>query len=107
MNKQKIRKLYEKIDYLESELDIALFEAKHQRNDIKRFLLLLIENDIPIPDDLINKYINKALVKPAIKLPFLKKRLRINVEFSLLRRTNNAISNIFIKSSNNLTLITK
>lgn len=70
MNKQKIRKLYEKIDYLESELDIALFEVKHQRNDIKRFLLLLIENDIPIPEDLINKYINKALVKPAIKLPF-------------------------------------
>ena len=77
MSKQKIHELYEKIDYLESELDIALFEVKHQRNDIKRFLLLLIENDIPIPDDLINKYINKALVKPAIKLPFLKKRLRI------------------------------
>ena len=79
MSKQKIHELYEKIDYLESELDIALFEVKHQRNDIKRFLLLLIENDIPIPDDLINKYINKALVKPAIKLPFWKKRLRINV----------------------------
>ena len=70
MNKQKIRKLYEKIDYLESELDIALFEAKHQRNDIKVLILILIENDIPIPEDLINKYINKALVKPAIKLPF-------------------------------------
>ena len=70
MNKQKIRELYEKIDYLKSELGIAEFEIKHQRNDIKRFLLLLIENDIPIPDDLINKYINKALVKPAIKLPF-------------------------------------
>ena len=84
MSKQKIHELYEKIDYLESELDIALFEVKHQRSDIKRFLLLLIENDIPIPDDLINKYINKALVKPAIKLPFWKKRLRINkyyVEF--------------------------
>lgn len=70
MNKQKIRELYEKIDYLESELDIALFEVKHQRNDIKRFLLLLIENDIPIPDDLISKYINKTTVKPTIKLPF-------------------------------------
>ena len=70
MSKQKIHELYEKIDYLESELDIALFEAKHQRNDIKGLILILIENDIPIPDDLINKYINKALVKPAIKLPF-------------------------------------
>ena len=71
MNKQKFHELYEKIDYLESELDTALFEVKHQRNDIKRFLLLLIENDISIPDDLINKYINKARIsKPNIKLPF-------------------------------------
>ena len=36
MSKQKFHELYEKIDYLESELDIALFEAKHQRRDIKR-----------------------------------------------------------------------
>ena len=71
MSKQKFHELYEKIDYLESELDIALFEVKHQRNDIKRFLLLLIENDIPIPDDLINKYINKAhKIKQNVKLPF-------------------------------------
>ena len=70
MNKQKFHELYEKIDYLESELDIALFEVKHQRNDIKVLILILIENDIPIPEDLINKYINKGPVKPAIKLPF-------------------------------------
>lgn len=71
MSKQKIHELYEKIDYLKGELDIALFEAKHQRNDIKVLLLLLIENDIPIPEDLINKYINKARIsKSNIKLPF-------------------------------------
>lgn len=70
MNKQKYHELYEKIDYLESELDIAEFEIKHQRNDIKRFLLLLIENDIPIPEDLISKYIDKVSVKPVTKLPF-------------------------------------
>lgn len=70
MNKQKYHELYEKIDYLESELDIAEFEIKHQRNDIKRFLLLLIENDIPIPEDLISKYIDKVPVKPVTKLPF-------------------------------------
>ena len=70
MSKQKLHELYEKIDYLKDELDIALFEAKHQRNDIKSLLLLLIENDIPIPEDLISKYINKAPVKPVIKLPF-------------------------------------
>lgn len=70
MNKQKYHELYEKIYYLESELDIAEFEIKHQRSDIKRFLLLLIENDIPIPEDLISKYIDKSPVKPVIKLPF-------------------------------------
>lgn len=71
MSKQKIHELYEKIDYLESELDIALFKAKYQKSDIKRFLLLLIENDIPIPEDLINKYINKAhKIKQNVKLPF-------------------------------------
>lgn len=70
MSKQRIHELYEKIDYLKGELDIAEFEVKHQRNDIKRFLLLLIENDIPIPEDLIRKYINKKPVKPTIKLPF-------------------------------------
>lgn len=71
MSKQKFHELYEKIDYLESELDIALFEAKHQRSDIKELLLLLIENDIPIPEDLINKYINKThSSKINIKLPF-------------------------------------
>ena len=71
MSKQKLHELYDKIDYLKSELDIALFEAKHQRSDIKVLLLLLIENDIPIPEDLINKYINKArMSKLDIELPF-------------------------------------
>ena len=33
MSKQKIHELYEKIDYLESELDIALFEVRcHSRS---------------------------------------------------------------------------
>ena len=37
----------------------------------KSFILLLIENDIPIPENLINKYINKApKIKPVIELPF-------------------------------------
>lgn len=71
MNKQKYHELFEKIDYLKGELDIAEFEVKRQRSDIKVLLLLLIENDIPIPEDLVNKYINKArMSKPDIELPF-------------------------------------
>jgi len=33
--------------------------AEQQRNDIKKLIILLIEYDIPIPDDIINKYLKK------------------------------------------------
>ena len=68
MNKNE---LYEEINYLKSELDLAESTLKEQRADIKSFILLLIENDIPIPENLINKYINKApTIKPVIELLF-------------------------------------
>ena len=68
MNKNE---LYEEINYLKSELDLAESTLKEQRADIKSFILLLIENDIPIPENLINKYINKApKIKPVIELQF-------------------------------------
>lgn len=68
MNKNE---LYEEINYLKSELDLAESTLKKQRADIKSFILLLIENDIPIPENLINKYVNKASkIKPIIELPF-------------------------------------
>ena len=68
MNKNE---LYEEINYLKSELDLAESTLKKQRTDIKSFILLLIENDIPIPENLINKYINKTpKIKPVIELPF-------------------------------------
>ena len=68
MNKNE---LYEEINYLKSELDLAESTLKEQRADIKSFILLLIENDIHIPENLINKYINKApKIKPVIELPF-------------------------------------
>ena len=52
MNKNE---LYEEINYLKSELDLAESTLKKQRTDIKSFILLLIENDIPIPEGLINQ----------------------------------------------------
>lgn len=72
MNKRKHNDdLYEEIDYLNNELNLIESIANEQRCDIKRFLLLLIKEDIPIPEDLINRYINK---KPTsnniIELPF-------------------------------------
>ena len=74
MNKRRYENnddLYIELDDLKNELDLSKSILKEQRTDIKRFLLLLIENDIPIPEDLINKYINKArMSKPDIELPF-------------------------------------
>lgn len=63
--------LYVELYELKNELDLSKSLLKEQRNDIKVLLLLLIENDIPIPEDLINKYINKAhKIKQNVKLPF-------------------------------------
>lgn len=67
MNKNE---LYEEINYLKSELDLAESTLKEQRADIKSFILLLIENDIPIPENLISKYINKKSNDKHIELPF-------------------------------------
>ena len=67
MNKNE---LYEEINYLKSELDLAESTLKEQRADIKSFILLLIKNDIPIPENLISKYINKKSNDKHIELPF-------------------------------------
>lgn len=52
--------LYIQIDLLKNNYDCALNTIKQQKADIKRFLLILIEKDIPIPEDLINRYISKT-----------------------------------------------
>lgn len=63
--------IYMELYELKNELDLSKSLLKEQRNDIKALLLLLIENDIPISENLINKYINKAhKIKQNVKLPF-------------------------------------
>ena len=48
-----------------------IFKNHQKKHKSFRLLLLLIENDIPILEDLINKYINKArMSKLDIELPF-------------------------------------
>lgn len=47
---------FDEFDYIYYE---ALDTAEQQRNDIKKLIILLIEYDIPIPDDIINKYLKK------------------------------------------------
>ena len=69
---ENLNDLYIELDYLKNDYDLALSTIEQQSSDIKRFLLLLIEKDIPIPEDLINRYINKAPVsnKQDEELPF-------------------------------------
>ena len=57
---ENLNDLYIELDYLKNDYDLALSTIEQQSLDIKRFLLLLIEKDIPIPEDLINRYINKT-----------------------------------------------
>lgn len=57
---ENLNDLYIELDYLKNDYDLALSTIEQQSSDIKRFLLLLIEKDIPIPEDLINRYINKT-----------------------------------------------
>ncbi len=62
--------LYKELDYLKGELSLSESIVKEQRTDIKVLILSLIENDIPIPENLINKYINKKSNDKHIELPF-------------------------------------
>ena len=60
------------MNFLKIDYDLALSTIEQHSSEIKRFLLLLIEKDIPIPEDLVDRYINMVPVtkKQDEKLPF-------------------------------------
>lgn len=61
MSKQKYKgDAYDMLSRIETELDEAEVVIQMQKTDIKRLIILLIENDVPIPEDLIDSYILKA-----------------------------------------------
>ena len=76
MNKQRQTKIYDnlytQINFLKKDHDYALKTIKQQKIDIKRFLSILIEKDIPIPEDIIDRYISKvpSLKEDEEELPF-------------------------------------
>lgn len=76
MNKQRQTKIYDnlytQINFLKKDHDYALKTIKQQKIDIKRFLSILIEKDIPIPEDMIDRYISKipSLKEDEEELPF-------------------------------------
>lgn len=63
--------LYKEIYYLKRNLRLEKRKNNEQRIDIKKFIILLIDNDVPIPEGLINIYIKKVPRSNSIEeLPF-------------------------------------
>lgn len=48
------------LDFLRYDHDNALQAIERQKQDIKKLLALLIERDIPIPGNIIDRYIKRA-----------------------------------------------
>lgn len=60
------------LDFLRKDYDQALETIDQQKADIRQLLALLITEDIPVPEDLIDRYIRKASDSKSIdeELPF-------------------------------------
>lgn len=63
---------FAQIDFLRNDYNQALETIDQQKADIRQLLVLLIKEDIPIPEDLIERYIRKTSDSKFIdeELPF-------------------------------------
>ena len=63
---------FEQLDFLRNDYDQALKTIDQQKADIRHLLALLIKEDIPVPEDLIDRYIRKTSDSKSIdeELPF-------------------------------------
>ena len=63
---------FAQIDFLRNDYNQTLKTIDQQKADIRQLLALLIKEDIPIPYDLIDRYIRKTSDSKSIdeKLPF-------------------------------------
>lgn len=63
---------FAQIDFLRNDYNQALETIDQQKADIRQLLALLIKEDIPIPKDLIERYIHKTSDPKSIdeELPF-------------------------------------
>lgn len=48
------------LDFLRYDYDNALQTIEQQKQDIQKLLVLLIERDIPVPGNIIDRYIKRA-----------------------------------------------
>ncbi len=63
---------FAQLDFLRNDYDHALETIDQQNTDIRQLLALLIKEDIPVPEDLIDRYIRKTSEAESIdeELPF-------------------------------------
>lgn len=63
---------FAQLDFLRNDYDQALETIDQQKADIRHLLALLIKEDIPVPEDLIDRYIRKTSDPKSIdeELPF-------------------------------------
>lgn len=63
---------FAQFDFLRNDYDQALKTIDQQKADIRHLLALLIKEDIPVPEDLIDRYIRKTSDSKSIdeELPF-------------------------------------
>lgn len=51
---------FAQLDFLRCDYDNVLETVEQQKKDIRRIMALLVENGIPIPGELIDKYVSRA-----------------------------------------------
>ena len=63
---------FEQLDFLRNDYDQALKTIDQQKADIRHLLALLIKEDIPVPEDLIDRYIRTTSDSKSLdeELPF-------------------------------------
>ena len=61
---------YVQLDFLRSDYDNALETMEQQRRDVQKLTAVLVENDIPIPDDIIDRYVRRSSSGSPGELPF-------------------------------------
>lgn len=51
---------FAQLDFLRTDYDRISEELEHTKSDARKLMALLVENDIPVPQNLLARYIRKA-----------------------------------------------
>lgn len=77
MSKKKVQlkenfddELYAQMDFLRADYDKSQTVIEEQKSDILKLIALLIENDIPVSNELLKRYVRRAPDNTDEDLPF-------------------------------------